>query len=236
MSIPDQDRQNLRTGIETAVRMAGCADRTDTWVDVRGGLDEQYFHLDVFKRDESVVPPPLSDLKQVALSFLLDEGVPPLVMLSALEDAGVLGDGAAVEAQRLRDAGYLVFPKHEYERSEEMLDGMERWREFGQPVFSRRAEELRNLQRWTFSRIRPLADEACMRFLMQWFGTGVAAAHDNGRMLWPTADSLIRASGTMPDARAIVNHLAVTSSGRTQVYMTEMLNKLDSVPAPNLGG
>jgi len=94
----DETRRKLRVGIETAVRMASCEDQTDSWVDMRGGFTVQFFHLDVFKRDESVEPPPLTTAQHLALSVLL--GITPEeILIDFLQDtAGVrVADRAAVE-------------------------------------------------------------------------------------------------------------------------------------------
>ncbi len=79
----DETRAELRRGLTELVTWAMC-DNGERTLEVSRGHSRQSRRVEVFKRDESVDPPPLTAAQQLALSVLLDE--PDSVIASALAD------------------------------------------------------------------------------------------------------------------------------------------------------
>lgn len=225
----NKDQEILRYGIETAVRMLSVADRTEVWADTRGDLDEQYFHLDVFKRDESVIPPELPPFKQLALSVLVGEPIPPAVLLSALEDAGVFSNGVLAAKEEAENApldmGAPVYDPYEmWQAGDDRFNGEFRgW-------FRGQQAHVFGLCKGVFGRGNAGVGNLFSHFLHEWIGHRRPADPlpiTQWPTTWPTNDYIRQRIAALPPMPRVLRHLRTTASPTTAALLTRLIDHLE---------
>lgn len=224
MDISEQDRKTLRTGIETAVRMAACGDRTETWVDVRGGMENRYFRLEVYKPDESVELPPLDATRQLALSVLLGEPVPPAVLLSALEDAGVYPNGVLQAAADAENA-LLDMGEPTYTAGESWMQGCLRFNEVASGWYTGQKAQVYGVCKGLWGSGHASIGNMFGNFLDPWLGR--RTHRPSGETCWPTTEYLRDRMAKIPPLARVFRHLRLTAKPATAERLTALIEHLE---------
>lgn len=144
---------------------------------------------------------PLPTHKQLALSVLLDEEVSAFVLMSALEDAGVLGAGAITAAE---DGPLDVQGQPVYVEGEDGWESRRRHRRELGPWCDGQQSHVYGLCRGVLGGGSSVVGRAFSRFLDAWLG--VRLIQGGGRQ-WPTTEYMLARRDSFPTMLRVFRHL-----------------------------
>lgn len=219
----ERNMQNLRTGIERLVRVSlvdeeKWVDDLSFWPQVGGGWKPAVGITTVH-----VEPPPLDTVRQLALSVLLGEPVPPIVLLSAMEDAGMFPGGVYAAAQESEneplDMGKPVYPDRERWEA-----GDRRFREVAGGWYNGQKAQVFGVCKGLWGSGNAGIGNIFSRFLDQWLGRRAPEGRDwDPLTLWPTTDYLRDRMAQFPPLSRVFRHLRLTAKPATAELLTALI-------------
>lgn len=178
-------------------------------------------------------PPPLSSLRQLALSVLLGEPIPPAVLLGALEDHGVYPDGvlsAADEAKKELDSQPLDMGNPVYDEGENLFEGRLRFDAEFRGWFRSQQAQVTGLCKGVFGSGRAAVGNAFSNFLHAWIGYRNAFPGPGirvSRTAYPTSEYIRQRIAAFPPITRVFKHLRRTASPGTAEILTRLIDHLE---------
>ena len=176
--------------------------------------------------DMSYTPPELPPLKQLALSVLVGEPIPPVVLLGALEDAGIYPDGVLAAAKAAEDAP-LDMGKPVYVPGEPTLVGYERYWRVARGWYRGKMAESSGVCKGVFGRGVPAIGNMVGRFLQRWLGRKEEPLWTPGSSRWPTSEYLAERMRLLPPLVSVYRHLRTTANPTTAAQLTRLIEHLE---------
>lgn len=177
-----------------------------------------------FAYPASSQPPELQPLpthKQLALSVLLDEEVSAFVLMSALEDAGVLGAGAITAAE---DGPLDVAGQPLYDGGESSWDSWQRHRRELGPWCDGQQSHVYGLCRGVLGGGSSVVGRAFSRFLDAWLG---ARQLSGGGRQWPTTEYMLARRDAFPTLLRVFRHLRPNATPALALDLDRLIAHLE---------
>lgn len=214
-TVTERNKQILRTGIERLVRVSlvdeeKWVDDLSFWPQVGGG-----WKVAVGITTVNAEPPPLDSTRQLALSVLLGEPVPPQVLLSAMEDAGMFPGGVYGEAEEEE----IVFRTPVYDPLDTPEQSWLRRSNILWPVKNDMQSRAAGRCLAALGKRNPAVSLMVGHFVMNW------VAPVDFRKGWkrPTEAWMLEQVKNMPSLSAILRHLRKSAPPKTAAVLDQIL-------------
>lgn len=215
----EDTRAGMRNGIEGVVTAAEAGAHVRCW----GGS----LFADP-PPGERLVIRPLPAVRQLALSVLVGEPVPPVVLLAALEDAGIYPNGVLAAAEESGDAP-LDFGTPVYTPTEPWGESHLRFRKFGPWLRGQKAQVV-GLCLGLLGRQDPEIGTMYTDFIDAWLGKrleGREGLSGTWPPEWPTDEDLRQRIARLPPLGRVFRHLRQTAHPTTAAVLTRLIEYLE---------